>query len=120
MTLSKTEFRKNSLQKIKESQKHNILYKTWLLEKKLYKVLHSKKFRSKNLNILFYYPLHFEANVLKVMKKMRHTCNIYLPFMEGESFKMVPFRLPLSKKKFDIFEAGNTYRIIKKINHQTN
>ncbi len=54
------------------------------------------------------------------MKKMRHTCNIYLPFMEGESFKMVPFRLPLSKKKFDIFEAGNTYRIIKKINHQTN
>ncbi len=38
MTLSKTEFRKNSLQKIKESQKHNILYKTWLLEKKLYQM----------------------------------------------------------------------------------
>jgi 5-formyltetrahydrofolate cyclo-ligase len=28
---------------------------------------------------------------------------------------MVPFRLPLEKKKFDIFEAGNTIKNIKKI-----
>jgi 5-formyltetrahydrofolate cyclo-ligase len=35
--------------------------------------------------------------------------------MEGESFKMVPFRLPLKKKKFGIYEAGNTLRNIKKI-----
>ncbi|MCW8954404.1 MAG: 5-formyltetrahydrofolate cyclo-ligase, partial [Sulfurimonas sp.] len=30
-------------------------------------------------------------------------------------FKMVPFRLPLKKKKFGIYEAGNTLRNIKKI-----
>lgn len=111
MTLSKTQFRKNSLQKIKESPKHNLLYKTSLLQRALYKELRGVK----NKKILFYYPLSFEANILKVLKKMRHSCDIYLPFMEGESFKMVPFRLPLSKKKFDIFEAGNTKRIIKKI-----
>ena len=35
--------------------------------------------------------------------------------MQGESFKMVPFRLPLKKKKFGIFEAGNTVRHINKI-----
>jgi len=35
--------------------------------------------------------------------------------MEGESFKMVPFRLPLIEKKFGIFEAGNTLRNINKI-----
>jgi 5-formyltetrahydrofolate cyclo-ligase len=35
--------------------------------------------------------------------------------MQGESFKMVPFRLPLKKKRFGIFEAGNTLRNINKI-----
>jgi 5-formyltetrahydrofolate cyclo-ligase len=35
--------------------------------------------------------------------------------MQGESFKMVPFRLPLKKKKFGILEAGNTLRNINKI-----
>ena len=35
--------------------------------------------------------------------------------MEGESFKMVPFRLPLKKKKFGIYEAGRSLRDIKKI-----
>lgn len=35
--------------------------------------------------------------------------------MQGESFKMVPFRLPLKKKKFGIYEAGNSLRDIKNI-----
>ena len=35
--------------------------------------------------------------------------------MEGKSFKMVSYRLPLKKKKFGIYEAGNTIRNIKKI-----
>jgi 5-formyltetrahydrofolate cyclo-ligase len=35
--------------------------------------------------------------------------------MEGKSFKMVPFRLPLKRKKFGIMEAGNSLRIINKI-----
>lgn len=111
MTLSKSQFRQNSLKKIKNAPKHNLLYRTSLLEKKLSEVLKGKK----NLNILFYYPLPFEANILKVMKQMRHTCKIYLPFMQGESFKMVPFRLPLKKKNFGIFEAGNTNKKIRKI-----
>jgi 5-formyltetrahydrofolate cyclo-ligase len=111
MTLSKTQFRENSLKKIKNTAKHNLLYRTSLLEKKLYKELAGKK----NVKILFYYPLPFEANVTKVIKNMRRKCDIYIPFMEGESFKMVPFRLPLKKKKFGIFEAGNTNKKINKI-----
>ena len=111
MTLSKTQFRKNSLKKIQNAPTYNRLYKNWLIEKELYRVLKEKK----NHKILFYYPLKFEANILKTLKRMRRSCEIYIPFMEGESFKMVPFRLPLSRKRFDIFEAGNTNRIIKKI-----
>jgi 5-formyltetrahydrofolate cyclo-ligase len=35
--------------------------------------------------------------------------------MEYDSFKMVPFRLPLTPKKFGIYEPGNTNLKIKKI-----
>jgi 5-formyltetrahydrofolate cyclo-ligase len=65
--------------------------------------------------ILFYYPLENEADIRKSLIKMRKKSQVFLPFMEGKSFKMVPFRLPLKKKKFGIFEAGNTLRNIKKI-----
>jgi 5-formyltetrahydrofolate cyclo-ligase len=56
-----------------------------------------------------------EANIVNTLKKVRKKSKVYVPFMEGESFKMVPFRLPLNKKKFGIFEAGNTIRNINKI-----
>ena len=111
MTLTKTAFRKNCLQKLKNSPKHNKLYKTYLINRRL-------KFELKNLKnkkILFYYPLPMEANILKTLQEMRKICDVYVPFMEGKSFKMVPFRLPLKKKKFGIFEAENTYKNINKI-----
>jgi len=111
MTLSKNTFRQICLKKIQNTAKHNLLYKSALVNKKLSTLLKQKK-RSK---ILFYYPLEFEANILKSMNFLRKHNEIFIPFMEGESFKMVPFRLPLKKKKFGIFEAGNTNRNIKKI-----
>lgn len=110
MTLTKTAFRKKCLQKLKNSPKHNELYKTHLINKRLMKELSGLK----NKKILFYYPLSMEANIIKTLIRMRKTCDVYIPFMEGESFKVVPFRLPLKKKKFDIFEAGNTHININK------
>ncbi|MDQ7043135.1 MAG: 5-formyltetrahydrofolate cyclo-ligase [Sulfurimonas sp.] len=111
MTLSKTIFRQNSLKTLKNSSIHNRLYKTSLVNKKLLNLLKSKK----RLKILFYYPLDMEVNILKSLVKLRKKHDIYIPFMVEQSFKMVPFRLPLRRKKFNIYEAGNTNRIIKKI-----
>ena len=111
MTLTKTIFRQKCLQKIKNIPQHNSLYRNAILNKRLFKELKGIK----NASILFYYPLAMEADILKVLVKMRKKCNVFIPFMEGESFKMVPFRLPLNKKKFGIFEAGNTHRNINKI-----
>ena len=111
MSLTKVKFRENCLNKMKKLPLHNKLYRDSLLNKKLLAVL--KKYKHKN--ILFYYPFGFEVDVKKVITKMRQKSNIYTPFMQGESFKMVPFRLPLKKKKFGILEAGNTLRNIKKI-----
>jgi len=111
MYLTKVIFRQNCLKKIKNSPKHNSFYKNSLINKKLMREL--KAFRNKK--ILFYCPLPFEANILKSLYEMRKKSQVYVPFMQGESFKMVPFRLPLQKKKFGIFEAGNTLRNIKNI-----
>ena len=111
MTLSKVQFRQNCLDKMKKLPQHNKLYRNHLVNKKLLRELKNKKNRS----ILFYYPLDFEADIRKTLIKMRKISDVYVPFMQGESFKMVPFRLPLDKKKFGIYEARNSLKKIKKI-----
>ncbi len=111
MPLTKSIFRKNCLDKIKNSPKSNRAYRNAKINRELIREL--KKF--KNKKILFYTSLPFEADTYKSIKILRRKYKIFVPFMEGESFKMVPFRLPLKKKKFGIYEAGNSLRKINKI-----
>jgi 5-formyltetrahydrofolate cyclo-ligase len=110
MTQNKETFRKECLTKLKNSPNHNRLYKTAIVNNTLLSLLKSKK-RQK---ILFYYPLGMEINLRKVLYKIRRKNDIYIPFMVEQSFKMVPFRLPLKQKKFGVYEAGNTNRNIRK------
>ena len=111
MTLTKEEFRNKCLKKMRQLPRYNRIYLNAKLNFKLLKELQ----KYKNKNILLYYPLPIEANIVKTLTKMRQKANIFIPFMQGESFKMVPFRLPLKRKKFSIFEAGNTIKNIKNI-----
>ena len=111
MLLTKKSFREKCLKKQRTAPKHNKVYKDALLNKKLLHFLEQNSFES----ILFYYPLGGEADIRKTLEKMRRKSKIYLPFMQGKSFKMVPFRLPLKRKKFGILEAGNTNKKIKNI-----
>ncbi len=111
MPLTKTTFRQNCLKKIKKKSKFNRIYK----DAKINSLLQKELKRVKNKKILCYIPMLMEANIMKTIKKQRHKSDIFVPFMEGESFKMVPFRLPLKKKKFNIYEAGNSLKKIKNI-----
>ena len=111
MPLTKAKFRQTCLKKMKNSSKHDRFYRNAMLNKKLYKKLK----KVKNKKILFFCPLPFEADIMKTLLKMRKNCDIFVPFMQGKSFKMVPFRLPLKKNKFGILEAGNTKRNINRI-----
>jgi 5-formyltetrahydrofolate cyclo-ligase len=111
MTLTKTIFRKKCLQKMKKLPQYNKNYQMARLMSTLEKVIEKQQGK----RILFYYPLDFEADIRKLLQKMRRKKDVYLPFMEGESFKMVPFRLPLTRKKFGVYEAGNSLRQIKNI-----
>lgn len=102
MKLSKTQFREISLAQMKKGPQQNKRYLDALVEQKMN--LHLRALLAqKRVRILFYYPLSFEANVLKILQKLRQFHEIYIPFMEGTSFKMVPFRLPLKKKKIWCF-----------------
>ncbi len=114
MTLTKNSFRQICLKKIKKSSQHNKFYKNFLINNALLEELEHFK-SQKRLKILFFHPLPYEADILKTLKKMREKHDVFVPFMQGESFKMVPFRLPLKKKKFGIFEAGNTIKNNNKI-----
>ncbi len=111
MTLTKSKFRQNCLKKTKKMPTHNKIYRDYLVNKRLLDIFKNKK----RVDVLFYYPLDGEVNIIKILKKLRKKHNIFIPFMVGKSFKMVPFRLPLKKKKFGIFEAGNTLKDIRKI-----
>ena len=109
--MDKAAFRRYCLDKLKSSPKHNKRYKEALLESMLYALL--KENRAKT--VLLYWPLPFEADLRRLIRRLRRRSAVYLPFMEGVSFKMVPLRLPLERKQFGIYEAGNTYRKLKKI-----
>ena len=65
---------------------------------------------------MLYIPLKIEINIFSLITQLRKEgVTLLVPFMEGKSFKMVPYRLPLKKKKFGIFEAGDTKKNIKKM-----
>ena len=115
MSPTKTTFRKKCLETNKKVSLQNRLYKNYRVNKELKRVLESLLKKKKRAKILFYYPLPNEADTRKTLHFFRKKQQIFLPFMEGKSFKMVPFRLPLKRKRFGIMEAGNSLRFINKI-----
>jgi len=54
--------------------------------------------------VLLYYPMEHEPDIKGLFRSLRGKADLYLPFMVGQSFVMVKFRLPLKKKRFKIFE----------------
>ena len=107
MSLTKADFRSYCLKRMKHASSHNKRYKDTLLGNKLSKILILLKVRS----VLLYWPLPFEADLRKMLQKSRRQRRVFLPFMVGESFKMVAFRLPLEKKAFGIFEPKESHKI---------
>jgi 5-formyltetrahydrofolate cyclo-ligase len=62
--------------------------------------------------ILAFWPMEFEVDIRKSLGTMRRWEKVYLPFMDGVSFKMVPLRLPLERKAFGIYEPRDSFRKI--------
>lgn len=109
----KSDFRKSSIKRLEFASLFLKYYKNKIIVKKLEDFIK----RSDSKNILLYIPLGIEVDVKPLIKSLRKTKkrNVYVPFMQGESFKIVKYRLPLHKKRFGIKEPNNSFFKARKI-----
>jgi len=111
MKSKKELFRNEAKIQIKKYTKTGKIKRDKYVQKSLKKLISKHKYK----NILLYVPLQNEVNTMPLIKCLRGKNDIYVPFMEGVSFKMVKFRLPLFEKSFKIKEPKNSFKIIPKI-----
>jgi 5-formyltetrahydrofolate cyclo-ligase len=104
-------FRKESKLKIVKFMKHNKFKRDKQVVQKLLKLIKKRNYK----NILMYIPLESEVDIYQLIRRVRGKCSIFVPFMEGVSFKMVEFRLPLFKKKFNLKEPKNSFARVSKL-----
>lgn len=99
--MNKKFFRKQSLARLKQAQKRLHYQKDHFVMQKLYVLVCRENIRT----ILLYIPLGIEVDINPLIRLFRRGKRLlYVPFMEGESFSLVKYRLPLEKKQFGIRE----------------
>ncbi len=103
----KSDFRKSCIKRLENTSLFLKYYKNKIIVKKLENFI--KKSDSKN--ILLYIPLGIEVDVKPLIVSLRKMKNksVYVPFMQGDTFKAVKYRLPLYKKRFGIKEPNNSF-----------
>jgi len=110
--LSKNDFRK--ICNIKHKNFNEIFKLN--LNKKIQKDIQKVIVKNKYKNILLYMPLKQEVNLKALIKWLRlNNYKIFVPYMISQNqFKIVPYRLPLKKKKYNIYEpyfSNFTYKV---------
>ena len=97
-------FRKKVLKEINR-KRVNSYKKDKIIINNIYKFIKKNNYK----DMMIFIPLKNEVNIAPLIKLLREKrYNLYVPFMEGLSFKLVKFRLPLQKKKFGIKEPKNS------------
>ncbi len=105
-TNHKGDFRKDCIKRLKFISNKSKYSKSKLIIKKLENII--KDYKAEN--ILLFLPMQIEVDIKPLILKLRkEQKNIYVPYMFGDSFKIVKYRLPLQKKKFGIYEPNNSF-----------
>ena len=108
--MNKKTFRKQCLKKLNRQKEKSSFTLDRKIIQKLYKEIKLVDARS----VMLYIPLGLEVNIMPLIKRLRmQKILLFVPFMEGESFRLVKYRLPLEKKKFGILEPKDSkqYRV---------
>jgi 5-formyltetrahydrofolate cyclo-ligase len=109
--MSKNQFRKESLSRLRSIPKH----RRYIIDKKINSRLYSIIKASSVKSVMLYVPLEIEVDVLPLIRQLRRDGVLVLvPFMEGKSFRLVKYRLPLSKKKYGVKEPKISKQFRKK------
>jgi len=101
---------KNSFRKVCLERLRRIKYQdSYKKDKKILSLL-IEYIKEHNIeNILLYIPLGIEVNTYPLIAQLRREKKqVYVPFMEGKSFRLVKYRLPLRKKRFGIKEPNDS------------
>lgn len=102
----KSDFRKSCIKKLEFSSRFSKFYRDKKTVKKLKDFIEIKKAK----NILLYIPMGTEVDTLPLINCLRkNKINVFVPYMVGNSFKVVKYRLPLEKKRFGIKEPKNSF-----------
>jgi len=110
--MDKKTFRKICIEKAKNNLRPNTYKLDRDLTNRLYRFIKKEKAK----RIMLYIPLKIEVNISNLILRLRKEKKVLLvPFMEGESFSLVEYRLPLSKKQFGVKEPKNTNKYKHKI-----
>jgi len=106
----KKQFRTESLAKLQKASGFGSYQK----DKKIVQLLYRYIVQSNAENVMLYVSLKQEVNLSSLILRLRKEKKaLYVPFMEGASFRLVKYRLPLKKKQFGIKEPNGSrqYRI---------
>jgi len=110
--MKKKYFREHCLKRLKKASGTGFYKKDKVVLQRLYQLIvqsHAQK-------IMLYLPMKTEINLYPLIKQLRkEKRELYVPFMEGKSFRVVKYRYPLEKKRFGIKEPKDSkqYRIKK-------
>ncbi len=103
--MDKKSFRKACLARLRVLQKRMNQRRDRKVIHTLYQIIRQEKAQS----ILLYIPLKIEVDVHPLIRLLRQEGRMVLvPFMEGESFSLVKYRMPLERKQFGIREPKNS------------
>lgn len=102
--ITKSDFRKECIKKLNFCSKSSKLRKDKYISKEILKIIKFEKAKK----ILLYLPLGLEVDVRPLINSLRKRkeYKIFVPYMIGDSLKIVPFRLPLKSKKYKIKEPN--------------
>ncbi len=101
----KKQFRKHCLERLKKASRYGAYKKDKTIVKFLYEYIVIQNAKQ----IMLYLPLATEVNLYPLIRRLRREKRtLYVPFMEGKSFRVVKYRYPLETKRFGIKEPKDS------------
>ena len=109
--MKKKHFRTHCLKRLKKASSIGSYKKDKVVLQRLYQLIvesHAQK-------IMLYLPMKTEVDLYPLIRQLRkEKRELYVPFMEGKSFRVVKYRYPLEKKRFGIKEPKDSKQYRKK------
>lgn len=103
--MKKKHFRAHCLKRLKKASGIGSYKKDKVVSQRLYQLIvenHAQK-------IMLYLPLKTEINLYPLIQQLRkEKRELYVPIMEGKSFRVVKYRYPLEKNRFGIKEPKDS------------